>query len=118
MNKSFIDLLERAQSWPEYAREQLEEVALEIEAELANGTYRATPEDLASIDRGLRDSAEGRFATAEEIEATFAKFRRPCRLSPQKERVSILKKFSVLRKSIIPTSLPSLKAGLTKSWRG
>jgi predicted transcriptional regulator len=74
MNKSFTDLLERAQSWPEYAREQLEEVALEIEAELAKGTYRATPEELAGIERGLCAVAEGRLATDEEVEAVFAKY--------------------------------------------
>ncbi|HEX4303113.1 MAG TPA: hypothetical protein VHZ78_09990 [Rhizomicrobium sp.] len=74
MNKSFTDLLKRAQSWPEYAREQLEEVALEIEAELAKGTYRATSGELAGIERGLRAVAEGRLATDEEVEAVFAKY--------------------------------------------
>ncbi len=74
MNKSLIDLLERAQSWPEYAREQLEDVALEIEAELAKGTWRATKEELAGIDRGLRAVAEGRLATDEDVEAVFAKY--------------------------------------------
>jgi predicted transcriptional regulator len=39
--------------------------------------YEATPEELEGIDRGLRDVAEGRFATDEEVEAVFAKFRRP-----------------------------------------
>jgi predicted transcriptional regulator len=39
------------------------------------GTYKASPEELRGIDRGLRDAAEGRFATAEEVEATFAKYR-------------------------------------------
>jgi len=37
--------------------------------------YRATPEELAGVDRGLRDAAEGKFATDEEVEATFAKHR-------------------------------------------
>jgi predicted transcriptional regulator len=34
-----------------------------------------TPEELAGIDRGLRDAAEGRFATDQQIETMFEKFR-------------------------------------------
>jgi hypothetical protein len=41
-----------------------------------NVPYKATPEELEAIDRGLRDAAEGKFATDEEVEAVFAKFRR------------------------------------------
>jgi predicted transcriptional regulator len=42
-----------------------------------DGFYHASEEELRGIERGLRASAEGRFATAEEVEATFAKFRTP-----------------------------------------
>ena len=76
MNKSLTDLLDRADGWPEAAQKELAEIAGEIEAELASGTYGATPEELAGIDRGLRDSADGRFATEQEVEAVFAKHRR------------------------------------------
>ena len=38
--------------------------------------YRATKEELEGIDRGLRAADEGRFATAAEVEAVFAKYRR------------------------------------------
>lgn len=76
MNKTLTDLLERAQSWPEGAQEELEHLAREIEAELGKGTYRATPEELAGIDRGLCAAEAGQFATDEEVEATFAKHRR------------------------------------------
>ena len=34
-------------------------------------------DELRGIDRGLREAAEGNFATAEEVEATFAKYRKP-----------------------------------------
>ena len=37
--------------------------------------YEPTPEELAGIDRGLRAAAEGRFATDQQVEAVFAKFR-------------------------------------------
>ena len=47
----------------------------DIDAGLAGELYDATPEELEGIDRGLRDAAEGRFATEDEVEAVFAKFR-------------------------------------------
>jgi hypothetical protein len=37
--------------------------------------YEPTPEELAGIDRGLRAAADGRFATDQQVEAVFAKFR-------------------------------------------
>ncbi len=36
---------------------------------------RATPEELAGIDRGLKASREGQFATDEEVEEILASFR-------------------------------------------
>jgi predicted transcriptional regulator len=77
MNKSLTDLLTRAASWPADAQDELARLAREIEEELGAGTYRPTPEELAGINRGLSDVAAGRFATAEEVEAVFAKHRRP-----------------------------------------
>jgi predicted transcriptional regulator len=47
-----------------------------MDAGLKDVVYEPTPEELEGIDRGLRDAAEGRFATDEEVEAAFAKFRR------------------------------------------
>ncbi len=76
MNKSLTDLLERTRSWPQVARDELEHLALEIEAELAQGPYRATPEEIAGVDRGLRAATEGKFATDEEIKELFDKHRR------------------------------------------
>jgi hypothetical protein len=40
-----------------------------------DGEYQPTPDELAGIDRGLRDAAEGRFASDQQVEAAFAKFR-------------------------------------------
>lgn len=77
MSKKPIEaVLERVPDWPEDARRELARVALEIEAEIGKGTYVATPEELLGIDRGLRDAAEGRFASEAEVEAVFAKHRR------------------------------------------
>ncbi len=68
--------LDRVESWPADAQDQLAEIALDIDAGLKDVVYEPTEGELEGIDRGLRDSAEGRFATDAEVEATFAKFRR------------------------------------------
>ncbi|HEX4862165.1 MAG TPA: hypothetical protein VFV07_13085 [Rhizomicrobium sp.] len=43
----------------------------------ADGFYIATEDELRGIDRGLREAEAGNFATAEEVEATFAKHLKP-----------------------------------------
>lgn len=77
MNKALIDVLDRAQSWPQNAQVELERVALEIEAELGQSTYHATTDELAGIQRGLEAAERDQFATDEEIKAVFAKYPRP-----------------------------------------
>lgn len=74
--KNLNTVLERVEAWPADAQDRLAEVVVEIEAALKDGVYEPTPEELAGIDRGLRAANEGRFATDEQVEATFAKFRR------------------------------------------
>ena len=76
MTKVWDELLRRVQSWPEDAQQELAQVALEIEAELNRGQYQAAPVELAGIDRGLSDVAQGKFASNGDVEATFAKYRR------------------------------------------
>ena len=68
-------VLERVESWPAHAQDELAEIVQDIDAGLAGELYEATPEELEGIDRGLRDAAESRFATQDEVEAVFAKFR-------------------------------------------
>ena len=75
MNAKLKNIFERVETWPQPAQDELTQIALEMEAELS-GTYDASPEELEAIDRGLRDAAEGRFATEEQVEAVFAKHRR------------------------------------------
>jgi predicted transcriptional regulator len=53
----------------------LERLALELDAGLKDDKYQPTADELAGIDRGLRAAAEGRFATEQEVETAFAKFR-------------------------------------------
>jgi predicted transcriptional regulator len=68
------DVLERIEAWPE-TQNQLADFALELDAKLSDDIYEPTPEELAGIERGLRAAAEGRFATDQQVEAVFAKFR-------------------------------------------
>lgn len=75
--KRLTEILERVESWPAHAQDELAEIARDIDAGLKGEVYEATPEELACIDRGLRDAAERRFATDEKVEAAFAKFCRP-----------------------------------------
>jgi hypothetical protein len=74
-SKALKEAIRRAETWPEAAQEELAEIAFEIDAELKGGVYRATPEELAGIDRGLKAAREGRIATDQEVEAVFAKRR-------------------------------------------
>jgi len=65
-------VLDRVPSWPRERQQELVEVALEIEAELAGGAYHATSDELQAIDEGLADDV----ASEEEVKAAFASFRR------------------------------------------
>jgi hypothetical protein len=73
--KALKEVMQRVETWPEAAQEELADIALEIEAELKGGVYHASPEELAGIDRGLRAAREGRFATDQQVDAVFAKHR-------------------------------------------
>jgi hypothetical protein len=53
--KILQDALRHVEAWPEAAQVELAEIALEIEAGLATGTYYATPKEL----EGLEGSARG-----------------------------------------------------------
>lgn len=69
--KRLTDVLERVEKWPAEWQEELAAIALDIDAQIKDGVYHPTPEELEGIDRGLRS----RLATDEEVEAAFAKFR-------------------------------------------
>ena len=74
--KVLKDVIVRAETWPDEAQAELAAIALEIDASVREGVYRATREELEGIDRGLKAAREGRFATDAEVEAVFAKHRR------------------------------------------
>ena len=68
-------LLERVQSWPESAQDELVAVANEIETELQTGEYVASPDELQAIDEAIASLDAGEFATDAEIAAVRARFR-------------------------------------------
>lgn len=74
--KRLAEALVRIEAWPAEAQDRLAEIALDIEAAISGEEYDPTPEELEGIDRGLREAAEGRFATDREVEAVLAKLRR------------------------------------------
>jgi predicted transcriptional regulator len=75
-SKTLNEAMQRIEAWPEAAQEELAEIVMEIDARVKAGHHRATLEELAGIDRGLRAAREGRLATDQQVEATLAK-RRP-----------------------------------------
>ena len=48
---------------------------MKTDESLSKGEYQPTAVELAGIDRGLRDAADRRFATDNEVEAALAKLR-------------------------------------------
>lgn len=70
--KALQELLQRVETWPEEAQEDLAQIAREIDAQLAGRAYHATPEELAAVDEADR----GGLASEEEVEAAFKSFRR------------------------------------------
>jgi predicted transcriptional regulator len=75
-SKALADVLDRVGSWPAAAQEELASIAREIEAGLSGDAYEPSPDELAGIDRGLRDADQGRFGSEADVEAAFATFRR------------------------------------------
>lgn len=73
--QALSEAMELAASWPAEIQDELAAIAREMDAEFRGGTYHASAEELAGIDRGLAAAREGRFATAEEMEELFAKYR-------------------------------------------
>lgn len=74
--KRLTQALERMESWPAYAQDELAEIARDIDESLTKGDYEPTLAELAGIDRGLRDADAGRFATDEQVQAALTKLKR------------------------------------------
>jgi hypothetical protein len=68
-------LLERVQTWPQEAQDELVALADQIESELQGNDYFATREELQIIDEAIASLDRGEAATDREVEAAFARFR-------------------------------------------
>jgi nitrate reductase NapAB chaperone NapD len=75
MHADVKHVLSRVARWSEDDRDELGQIALEIEAR-RRGVCHATPEELQAIDEALAAVARGEIASDEEVEAVFAKYRR------------------------------------------
>ena len=69
------NLLERVQTWPEEAQDELVAVANQCESELQGHDYLATREELRIIDAAMASLHAGEAATDAEIRTIFARFR-------------------------------------------
>lgn len=72
---SIDEVVDRFARWPSDAKAELIDIAREIDAEVQRGTYVATPEELAGIDRGLADVAQGKVVEMDEVERLLEKHR-------------------------------------------
>ena len=70
MSPAIKELLQHVASWPEEDQEELAAVARDIEAR-RTGVYRATPEELKSLD----DADRSGIASEQDVEAAFRSFR-------------------------------------------
>jgi hypothetical protein len=76
MSPKLKDVLRRAEAWPEWAQDDLAELAYEIDQEVRAGTYEATREELRKIDEARTAVRQGEVATEADVEAVFTKHRR------------------------------------------
>src|SRR5262249_11221278 len=88
--RALKDVMQRAETWPEEAQQELAEIASEIEAELNERRYHATTRELDGIDRGIKAAREGRFVTDEDGEAGFAKHRQRSRMRARRGAVDVV----------------------------
>ena len=73
--RALKDVMQKVESWPDEAQEELAAIVRDMDEVLRGAVYRATPDELAGIDRGLKAANEGRFASDQDVEAVFAKHR-------------------------------------------
>ena len=73
--KLLTDAMQRVETWPKAAQEELAAIALDIDAALNGDTYHATPEELIGLDRGRLAADQGRFVTPHDVATVFAKHR-------------------------------------------
>jgi predicted transcriptional regulator len=74
MNKHLEASLDRVATWPEEAQEALLDDALAIEARRTD-VYHLSDDERAAVKKELEAAERGEFASDEEVEATFNRYR-------------------------------------------
>jgi predicted transcriptional regulator len=75
MDKEEIaDLIERVASLSDEAQAELVEAISNIETKYM-GVYRLSDDERAAVERGLEEMRHGKFASEEEVEEVFSRFR-------------------------------------------
>jgi hypothetical protein len=69
-------VLDRVLSWPPEAQEEAVASLQTIEEEFM-GSHELSADDLAALERSAEDVRRGRFATAEEVQKVYDRYRRP-----------------------------------------
>jgi predicted transcriptional regulator len=72
MSRTAKEVLDRIQAWPQEDRDELAELASEIEAR-RTGVYKVTPEEEAAIREGLADLERGEWTSEEAMRAFWVR---------------------------------------------
>jgi len=67
--------LDAVRGWPTDRQDEAAELLLALDR-LGPGPYTASADELAAVDEALAQIARGERASAEQVEAAFARFRR------------------------------------------
>jgi predicted transcriptional regulator len=74
MNKRLESLIERVAALPEEAQDELLDHIAIIEAK-HSGVYELSDDERTAVRRGLEEMRQGKFASDEEVEAVFSRYR-------------------------------------------
>jgi hypothetical protein len=75
MTKLLDKALEAVRAWPPERQDEAAELLLALDR-FGPGPYEASPEELAAIDEALQQVERGARASAAEVEAAYARFRK------------------------------------------
>lgn len=75
MTRLMEQALATVRGWPEAQQDEAAEMLLALDR-LGTAAYQATDEELHAIDEALAQIERGEFATAADVEAAFARFRK------------------------------------------
>jgi len=75
MTRLMEKALEAVRGWPQDRQDEAARLLLALD-QLGPAPYRASDEELRAIDEALEQIARGERATADEVKAAYARFRR------------------------------------------